>query len=74
MEGADVVAGGEADRDARPLDYNWVLDLRQQCLSKGVKFQFRQTGSRFIKDGREYRLNTAQMFRQAKKAGIDLPE
>ncbi len=68
-----VVAGGEADRDARPLDYAWVLDLREQCARKGVRFQFRQTGSRFVKDGREYRLNTPQMFAQARKAGIDLP-
>lgn len=27
-----VVVGGESDRDARPLDYDWVLDIREQCI------------------------------------------
>ena len=30
-----VVAGGESDRNARPLDYEWVLWLRQQCWKTG---------------------------------------
>ena len=29
-----VVVGGESDRDARPLDYDWVLDIREQCVRK----------------------------------------
>ncbi len=29
-----VVVGGESDRNARPLDYNWVLDIREQCIQK----------------------------------------
>ena len=29
-----VVVGGEADRDARPLDYDWVLDVRGQCAAR----------------------------------------
>ncbi|HSK69998.1 MAG TPA: DUF5131 family protein [Candidatus Limnocylindria bacterium] len=74
LDGAElVVAGGESDREARPLDYAWVLDLRAQCLERGAGFQFRQCGSRFLKDGKEYRLGPAQMSAQARKAGIDLP-
>lgn len=29
-----VVVGGESDKDARPLDYDWVLDIREQCIRK----------------------------------------
>jgi len=42
-----VVVGGESDQNARPLDYAWVLDVREQCLRQGVKFEFRQCGSNF---------------------------
>ena len=31
-----VVVGGESDRNARPLNYAWVLDIREQCLRQGV--------------------------------------
>ena len=29
-----VVVGGESDQNARPLDYAWVLDIREQCIRK----------------------------------------
>ena len=29
-----VVVGGESDRNARFLDYDWALDLRAQCIRK----------------------------------------
>jgi len=66
-----VVAGGESDRDARPFDYAWALDLRAQCVRKNVSFQFRQCGTNFIKDGRTYHLQTKDLCSQARKAGID---
>ena len=66
-----VVVGGESDRSARPLDYAWVLDVREQCLRHGVKFEFRQCGSNFIKDGKFYQLNVRQLMSQARKANIN---
>ena len=66
-----VVVGGESDRNARPLNYNWVLSIRQQCITKGVRFEFRQCGTRFIKDGKEYTLNVRDLCSQARKANID---
>lgn len=66
-----VVVGGESDRDARPLDFDWVLDVRSQCVKAGVSFVFRQCGSHFIKDGKEYALNVRALCSQARKAGID---
>ena len=66
-----VVVGGESDRDARPLYYDWVLDIREQCVRKNVSFEFRQCGTHFIKDGVQYKLQTKDLCSQAKKAGID---
>ena len=66
-----VVVGGESDRDARPLDYAWVLDVRQQCIRKNVGFEFRQCGTHFIKDGRQYKLQTKDLCKQARLADID---
>ena len=72
LEGIElVVVGGESDKLARPLDYAWVLDIREQCIRKNVGFEFRQCGTHFIKDGRHYKLQTKDLCRQAKKAGID---
>ena len=67
-----VEVGGESDKDARPLDYTWVLAVREQCLSHHVNFTFRQCGSHFQKDGVMYNLNPFQLCSQAKKANIDL--
>lgn len=66
-----VVVGGESDRDARPLDYDWVLNIREQCIRKQVSFEFRQCGTHFIKDGKQYRLQTKDLCSQARKANID---
>ena len=66
-----VVVGGESDKFARPFDYDWVLDIREQCIRKNVSFEFRQCGTRFIKDGKEYKLQTKDLCSQARKAGID---
>ena len=66
-----VVVGGESDHLARPFDYAWALDLREQCIRKNVSFEFRQCGTHFIKDGKAYNLPTKVLCSQAKKAGID---
>lgn len=42
-----VVVGGESDREARPLDYSWVLDIRAQCIRNQVNFEFWQCGCKY---------------------------
>lgn len=66
-----VVVGGESDVHARPLDYAWVLAIREQCIAHEVRFEFRQCGTHFIKDGKSYTLATRELCSQAKKANID---
>lgn len=39
-----VIAGGESGPHARPMDPRWALTLRDQCLSAGVAFHFKQWG------------------------------
>ena len=66
-----VVVGGESDRNGRFLDYDWVLDIREQCIQKKINFEFRQCGTHFIKDGKNYTIQTKDLTRQAKLANID---
>ncbi len=65
-----VVVGGESGKDLHPLDYDWVLDVREQCVRRNISFEFRQLGSTFIKDGKTYKVQTPQLCAQARKAGI----
>jgi protein gp37 len=67
-----VVVGGESDYNARPLNYDWVLSIREQCIRKRVNFEFRQCGTYFIKDGKKYTLKVKELCSQAKKADINV--
>lgn len=67
-----VVVGGESDVLGRIMDYDWVLDLREQCKALKVNFEFRQCSTHFIKDGKAYTLKTKDLCAQAKKASINL--
>lgn len=41
-----VIVGGESGNRARPISEAWVIDIRDQCLSAGVPFFFKQWGGR----------------------------
>ena len=68
---AYVMVGGESGSQARVCDYDWVLDIREQCVAAGVPFVFKQTGARFRKDGKAYAVPRTLQMAQARKAGID---
>jgi Bacteriophage protein gp37 len=68
-----VIVGGEYGKKARPLNFDWVLDIREQCKRNSIPFEFRQCGTHFIKDGKTYTLAYNQLSRQAKLANINLP-
>ncbi len=69
----EVVVGGEAAAYAvaRPLNYDWVLKIRNACVEKEVNFTFRQAGSVFIKDSMVYKIPWKKLSFQAKEAGIN---
>ena len=52
------------------MRFDWALSMRQQCEVAGVPLYFKQTGARFEKDGRIYRIARKDQFSQARKAGI----
>ena len=39
-----VIVGGESGPGARPMDPQWVRDIRDQCVARGVPFFFKQWG------------------------------
>ncbi|WP_414472781.1 DUF5131 family protein [Microvirga sp. M2] len=39
-----AIVGGESGPGARPIDPNWVRDIRDACLESGVAFHFKQWG------------------------------
>nr|WP_300094398.1 DUF5131 family protein [Sedimentibacter sp.] len=67
-----VTVGGESGSEARICRYEWILDIRNQCLEKNVHFHFKQTGAKFVKDGRLYNIARKLQHSQAAKANIDL--
>jgi protein gp37 len=69
-----VVASGESGMNARVCDYDWILKIREQCREYGVNFWFKQTGYRFVKNGRLYLIARKVQHSQARKAGINLGE
>ncbi len=47
LNGIDwVIVGGESGPRSRPIEKDWVIDIRNQCLSTGVPFFFKQWGGK----------------------------
>lgn len=44
-----VIVGGESGPGARPMEKEWVTDIRDQCLRAGAPFFFKQWGGMFKK-------------------------
>jgi len=46
-----VIVGGESGRRPRPMDLDWVRNVRDQCVAAGVPFFFKQLVERGRKIG-----------------------
>lgn len=47
LKGIDwVIVGGESGENARPMQKEWVLEIKQQCQEQKVPFFFKQWGGR----------------------------
>ena len=66
-----VTCGGESGENVRPCNFDWVLDLREQCIKANINFYFKQTGTTFIKDKKIYHIDRKFQMTQADKAGIN---
>jgi len=62
-----VSVGGESYENARTCDFDWVRRIYDDCLRYNVVFDFHQTGSNFVKDGKRYRIKHRDEYSQAKK-------
>jgi protein gp37 len=40
-----VIAGGESGPGARPMNYEWVTSIRDQCVESGIPYFFKQWGN-----------------------------
>ena len=66
-----VLAGGENYEGDRPLHYQWVKKVYDQCIKYNVEFIFGQTGNIFVKDGKEYHIkNPRVQIEQALASGL----
>ena len=66
-----VSVGGESGPNARVCNYDWVLDIRRQCIEANVGFDYHQTGAKLLKGGKLYNIPRNMQGEQAKKANID---
>lgn len=66
-----VVVGGESGPCARICQFEWVQEIRAVCLRHNVSFWFKQTGAKFVKDGRLFEIRRAWQHAQARKAGLN---
>lgn len=39
-----VIVGGESGPQARPMARDWVIEIRDQCVARGIPFLFKQWG------------------------------
>ena len=49
-----VIVGGESGPKARPMNEEWVIDIKEKCIKQSVPFFFKQWGGvQKKKNGRE---------------------
>ena len=66
-----VVVGGESGNDARVCHFDWVMALHDLCVAQNVPFWFKQTGAKFMKNGKLYAIRRQLQHAQARKADIN---
>lgn len=66
-----VIAGGENYDGSRPLKYEWVKNLYEECVAADIRFAFIETGTYFEKDGKIYHIQSKfKQSQQAYKSGL----
>lgn len=68
----EVLVGGERCDNARDLNYDWVVNLYEQCKEvDNLMFSFFDTGTHFVKDGKRYSIKDKDTgYTQAFKSGL----
>lgn len=63
----EVSVGGESYDNARICDFEWIKKIYLDCKECNVKFDFHQTGSNFLMNGKIYKIKHHDEKNQAKK-------
>ena len=66
-----VCCAGENYKNARPLYFEWVQNLCEQCKKANVSFEFYDTGENFYRNGKHYYIPHRLGKIQAQKAGLN---
>ena len=61
---------GDDAEDGSVLDFDWVLDLRRQCILHDIPFYFTSTGANFRMRGRDFHIG--EKFRESQAAKADV--
>ncbi|MDL2258425.1 phage Gp37/Gp68 family protein [Eubacteriales bacterium OttesenSCG-928-K08] len=69
-----VTVSGESGREARVCNYDWVLDIKEQCRAAGITFWFKSTGSLFERDGVAQKINPYKQGSLAKELDISISD
>jgi protein gp37 len=75
LKGIDwVIVGGESGRKVRPVEKEWVIEIRDRCKLEKIPFFFKQWGgtnkkdSGRLLDGKEYNQMPVKTLRKLQKA------
>lgn len=67
-----VTCGGENYDGARPCNFDWVKALQAECVAHNTTFCFFETGTLFVKDGRQYHIpNKLIQAEMAERSGMN---
>lgn len=69
-----VIADGENYDGARPLHYEWVKELYEECKKENIPFDFIGIGNAFVMNGKTYKVPKAYHRVQAMRSGLQWPE
>jgi len=61
---------GDNTDEGSVLDFDWVLDLRRQCILHDIPFYFTSTGANFRMRGRDFHIG--EKFRESQAAKADV--
>ena len=67
---AYLSCSGDNAEDGSVLDFDWVLDLRRQCILHDIPFYFTSTGTNFRMRGRDFHIS--EKFRESQAAKADV--
>lgn len=68
-----VLVDGENYDGRRPLHYDWVKRLYDECKEYGVSFDFVGTGNVFVKEGKTFEIPKAYQHVMALRSGLQFP-